>query len=420
MNKNPLLSYSLLLLTSFNLVITEPTLVKAQVNDSGTTINIAQQTLTFREHLKAGYQDLEAQNYQQALFHFNSALELEPNNKEAQQAVIRTKGYIYDYNMEKGYEATNNKEYDQALNYFRFAAQQRPDDFYSEQAFNNVQKLKQKQSQGDASSFSGQNRLLILLIFIFLLLVIIIIALISIGWRVAQMNQSNSQKSNSKQFGEERKTESISTPQQDSMSFPRVSEASLNQSVNHRVEEKLASKPAPQNSLVQQQQNEMAISEDRTQKLLADLKQANAAQRGKIVWNLASQADSRAIQPLVDLVMTANSQEKSLIIEALAQIGFNNIKPINQALMIALQDQHGQVRKNALRDVTKLYELMLQIQPMIAHTVHNDPDSEVRAIARWALNKLSHENNILVAEKESQDYDQEIKATLVEDDSEET
>ena len=69
------------------------------------------------------------------------------------------------------------------------------------------------------------------------------------------------------------------------------------------------------------------------------MESADRIQKGKIVWNLASQADSRAIQPLVNLMFSSNSQEKSLILEALAQIGFNSIKPINQALIIALQDQ---------------------------------------------------------------------------------
>lgn len=415
MDKNHLLFYLFSLLTSFNLIITGPTLVNAQVNNSGRITTIAQQTLTFQEYLQAGYQDLAAQNYQQALFNFNSALKLSPEDKEAQQGIIRAKGYIYDDNMEKGYEATNNKEYDEALNYFRFAAQQRPDDFYSQQAINNVLKLKQKQSQGNPSSFSAQNRVLILLVFIFLLLVIIIIALISIAWRIAQMTQSNTKK----QFKEERKTESISIPQTDSISFPRVSEASLSQSVNQQVKQKLTSKPIPQSSIVQQEQKKMVVNEDITQRLLLDLKRVKPSRRGKIIWQLAAQADSRAIEPLVEIMMSANSQNKSLTLEALAQIGFNSIKPINQALVIGLQDQNGQVRKNALRDVTKIYELIAQIQPIIAQTALNDPDSEVRAIARWALTKLSQENNILVGKKESQDYDQEINVTLVEGHSEE-
>jgi hypothetical protein len=413
MPKHHLLSYLFPLLTIANFISTEPTLVNAQVNNSSRIITLAQQTLTVQEYLQAGYQDLEAQNYQQALLNFTSALKLSPDNKEAQQGIIRTEGYIYDENMEKGYEATNNREYDQALTYFNLAAQQRPDDFYSQQAINNVLKLKQKQSLANSRALSGQNRVLILLIFIFLLLLIIIIALISIARRVAQINESNPKKP----WREERKTESISLPQTDYLSFPRVSEASLSESVNQKVQQKLASQPKPQSSIVPQENQEMAVSGDITQRLLLDLKRANPSRRGKIIWQLANQADSRAIEPLVEIMMSANSQDKSLILEALAQIGFNSIKPINQALVIGLQDQHGQVRKNTLRDVTKIYELITQIQPIIAQAALNDPDSEVRAIAKWALTKLSHENNILVGEQESQDYEQEINATIVESDS---
>lgn len=427
MNKNRIFSLLILLLTNFHFIMAEKELVRAsEYNTEGKNLIISQ-TLTFEEHLKAGYQDLEKQNYQQALFNFNSALKLRPNNQEAQQAIVRTQSYIYDYNMEKGYEATNNKQYDQALTYFRFASEQRPDDFYSQQAINNVQKLKEKQSSGGTfgiNPLAGQNRLSILLMFIFLLLVLIIIALISIAWRLAQLNNPDEDKK--RQRRKLQQPPPRKTPNQenldsntDTYSLSPVDYNSASELQNHTNNEALASQLSNQRELVQQQYQPIAITEDKTQRLLTDLKQANSIQRSKIVWNLANQADSRAVQPLVDLLMTANSQEKSLIIEALSQIGFNSIKPINQALMIALQDQHGQVRKNALRDITKLYELMLQIQPIIAHATLNDPDNEVRQIARWALTKLTNENNILMGENKNQDYEQEINATLIEDESEE-
>jgi hypothetical protein len=57
---------------------------------------------------------------------------------------------------------------------------------------------------------------------------------------------------------------------------------------------------------------------------------------------------------------------------------------------------------------------MNQLQPLIAHAAMNDPDSEVREIANWALNKFyPKQNNPQLPASETQ-----LNATLITDDSE--
>jgi vesicle coat complex subunit len=94
------------------------------------------------------------------------------------------------------------------------------------------------------------------------------------------------------------------------------------------------------------------------------------------------------MKPLVDLMIDTDSQERTLILEALSQISTRTLKPMNQALAIALQDKNPQVRKNAIRDLTRMYDIMSQISQMLCHSI-DDADSEVKETAKWALNQLN-------------------------------
>jgi vesicle coat complex subunit len=60
---------------------------------------------------------------------------------------------------------------------------------------------------------------------------------------------------------------------------------------------------------------------------------------------------------------------------------------MNKALAISLEDENAQVRKNAIRDLTKVYELISQVNQRLSHCV-DDPDIEVRETAKWALRQL--------------------------------
>ncbi|MCC5643392.1 peptidoglycan-binding protein [Nostoc sp. CHAB 5824] len=122
--------------------------------------------------------------------------------------------------------------------------------------------------------------------------------------------------------------------------------------------------------------------------LIQDLRSSDPTKRRKAIWDLGQQGDSRAIQPMVDLMIGADSQESSLILAALAEIGIRTLKPMNRGLAISLQDESPQVRQNAIRDLTRVYDMMGQMSQMLRHALE-DPDAEVQATARYALTQMN-------------------------------
>ncbi|MEH2466223.1 peptidoglycan-binding protein [Nostoc sp.] len=122
--------------------------------------------------------------------------------------------------------------------------------------------------------------------------------------------------------------------------------------------------------------------------LIQDLRSSDPTKRHKAIWDLGQQGDSRAIQPMVDLMIDADSQENSLILAALTEIGTRTLKPMNRALAMSIQDESPQVRQNAIRDLTRVYDTMGQMSQMLLHAL-NDPDAEVQATARYALTQMN-------------------------------
>lgn len=124
------------------------------------------------------------------------------------------------------------------------------------------------------------------------------------------------------------------------------------------------------------------------EQLIIDLQNPQSAIRNRAIWELGQRGDSRAIQPLVNLFLEADSVQQSLILGSLAEITTRTLKPITRTLNIALQDPKAEVRKNAIRDLTKIYELVIEISQLLDRTI-DDPDTEVRETTRWALSQLS-------------------------------
>jgi peptidoglycan hydrolase-like protein with peptidoglycan-binding domain len=122
--------------------------------------------------------------------------------------------------------------------------------------------------------------------------------------------------------------------------------------------------------------------------LIQDLRSPDPTKRRKAIWDLGQQGDSRAIQPIVDLMIDADSQESSLILAALAEIGIRTLKPMNRGLAISMQSESPQVRQNAIRDLTRVYDMMGQMSQMLHHAL-DDPDAEVQATARYALTQMN-------------------------------
>ncbi|MEH1908841.1 MAG: peptidoglycan-binding protein [Nostoc sp.] len=122
--------------------------------------------------------------------------------------------------------------------------------------------------------------------------------------------------------------------------------------------------------------------------LIQDLHNSDPMKRRKAIWDLGQQGDSRAIQPMAELMIDADSQERSLILAALAEIGTRTLKPMNRALAISIQDESPQVRQNAIRDLTRVYDMMGQMSQMLRHALE-DPDADVQATARYALTQMN-------------------------------
>jgi HEAT repeat protein len=87
-------------------------------------------------------------------------------------------------------------------------------------------------------------------------------------------------------------------------------------------------------------------------------------------------------------MLDSDSKQRSLILAAMAEVGGRAIKPMNRALVTSLQDESPEVRKNAIRDLTRIYDQMAQISQMLGHAIE-DPDIEVQETARYALSQMN-------------------------------
>ncbi|MGB6295136.1 MAG: peptidoglycan-binding protein [Rivularia sp. (in: cyanobacteria)] len=139
--------------------------------------------------------------------------------------------------------------------------------------------------------------------------------------------------------------------------------------------------------------------------LIQDLDSSNPIQRRKAIWELGQKGDSRAIQPLVEQMVDADSQQRSLILAALSEIGTRTLKPMNRALAVSMQDESPDVRKNAIRDLTRVYDVMAQISQMLSMAAE-DEDPEVQETARYAISQMNRIRIVPSEEPQSRDSEQ--------------
>lgn len=127
---------------------------------------------------------------------------------------------------------------------------------------------------------------------------------------------------------------------------------------------------------------------DIVEELIRDLHSHDPGKRRKAIWELGQRGDSRAVQPLVDLLVDSDSSQRSLILAAISEIGVRALKPMNRALMMSIQDDSADVRKNAIRDVTRIFDLVTQMSQLLQYAA-SDPDGDVQQTAEWALAQLN-------------------------------
>lgn len=142
------------------------------------------------------------------------------------------------------------------------------------------------------------------------------------------------------------------------------------------------------------------------EELMKDLRSPDLTKRRKAIWDLGQQGDSRAIQPLMEVMIDADSQQRSLILAALAEIGTRTLKPMNRALAISLQDESPEVRQNAIRDLTRVYDMMAQISQMLCMAAE-DSNAEVQATARYALSQMNRIRTLSPGEESEEEDSQE-------------
>lgn len=123
------------------------------------------------------------------------------------------------------------------------------------------------------------------------------------------------------------------------------------------------------------------------EELIHELRQTDPSKRHKAIWELGQQGDTRAVQPLVDLMARSDSRQRNLILSALSEIGSRTLKPMSRALALSLQDESADVRRNAIRDLSRMYDLVAQVSQLL-HAAAEDPDTEVSETARWAIGQL--------------------------------
>jgi peptidoglycan hydrolase-like protein with peptidoglycan-binding domain len=167
-------------------------------------------------------------------------------------------------------------------------------------------------------------------------------------------------------------------------------------------EEASAASSSPSSQLLTTETTSRLAKVNIIDELIQDLRNPDPTLRRKAIWDLGQQADSRAIQPLTDMLIDSDSQQRSLILAALAEIGSRALKPMNRALAISLQDESPQVRQNAIRDLTRIYDTMAQISHMLSHAL-DDPDSEVQATAKYALTQMNRIRALPAADTSKED-----------------
>ncbi len=123
--------------------------------------------------------------------------------------------------------------------------------------------------------------------------------------------------------------------------------------------------------------------------LIEELNNPDPSLRHKAIWELGQRGNSAAVQPLSMRLLDADSQEQGLILAALAEIGMKTLKPVNRAIALALQNENPEVRKNAIRDISRVYDSLGQVGRLLGQAAA-DSDPEVRQTASWALTQLEH------------------------------
>jgi hypothetical protein len=294
-----------------------------------------------------------------------------PPKIQTQQGVA-----TYDQLMKAGYEATAQRNYQLALEKFQQALAQRPNDTYAQNAIANMQKYLGQTPAPNAPTTENDTLPIPLIVGSGLLSLALLGALLSLFFQYRPKGKGKKKGRKTTGFIPKNPINNI-FGQNGSPFNGNTTSSGMNSSEEDDVEPSL---PVQATSRIP--------NVDLILRLIENLRDQDPRVRRRAIWKLAQMSDSRSMQPLVDSMVDGDSYERSLTLEALAQICTRSLRPMNQALAISLQDKNPQVRKNAIRDLTRLYDIMSQISQLICHAL-DDSDEEVQETARWAIRQLN-------------------------------
>lgn len=373
-----------------------------QITAQVSSTNARAEKTNYLSLMNAGYTANQNQDYLSALNHFQEALTLQPGDSKAEKAVKNISSYGFDLYMRAGYAADQIRDYTEALQQFQKALKIRPDSWYAQQAVSNITHyLAQQPVESNNQKDNGLNLWL-------MLMGILVVSGLS-GGLLFYLFKKTGNSLEEEEFEHSELPESIAGFETEPTES--VSDVESNFEPKHRQETSINFEPQSATTLDEEKvtpsttknkqpkttsdNNAPVISArsslvklDIVPELIQDLSTSDRSLRRKTVWELAQRGDSRAMKPLVELMVEVDSQERGLILEAMTQIAGRTLKPMNKAIMMSLEDDNAQVKQNAIRDLTRVYELMSQVTKRLSLVVE-DSDTQVQETAKWALQKLN-------------------------------
>ncbi len=126
---------------------------------------------------------------------------------------------------------------------------------------------------------------------------------------------------------------------------------------------------------------------DYYQELVRMLRDADPQTRKLAAWELKKLRDPRAVRPLVQAMVESVPEQRSLLLAALSEIGYDQLVLVSRALTLALQDENPEVRQNAVRALSRLQTLNSRNSQLLLNAL-GDGDDRVQETARWAVDKV--------------------------------
>ena len=122
--------------------------------------------------------------------------------------------------------------------------------------------------------------------------------------------------------------------------------------------------------------------------LIKYLQQPDDDLRRETIEELAQIGDSRAIEPLTEILPLVNSTDRSLALKAIAQITKRSFQPVEDLLLSSLDDDNPEIKQNAIRDLATVYAFVAPITKQVAR-MQVDEDIPVRQTAKIAIEQLN-------------------------------